>query len=213
MESMVVIDSTQDIWYTNYKSRTSWIAFNTSSQMASTSAICCLSSSAYPGTLSRLLRMALPSLTLVNSSCFFCLMASGIWARVDLWRSMAAFMFSSSLSSSARLTSSWDNSGSILREEFFKWSISCVSSLASCLLKFPLANKVSWSDRFLWACFTFRVWSSKIDKGDKSWGWITLNGQEDSIHWISVLDQIGYILLKHWQYVSVDFWSLLTKLP
>ena len=152
IESMIVIDSTQDIcWYTNYKSRTSWIAFNTSCWIASTSTICCLSSSTDPGMFSRLLWMALPSLTLASCSYFFCLMASGIWARVDLWQSMAAFMFSSSLSSSARLTSSWDNSGLMPREEFFKRSISCVSSLASCLLEFPLANKVSRSDRFLWA--------------------------------------------------------------
>ena len=130
MKSMVVIGSTQDkCWYTNYKSRTSWIAFNISSRIASTSVICCLSSLADLGMFSRLLWMALPSLTLASSSYFFCWMASGIWARVDLWRSMAAFTFSSSLSSSACLTSSWDNSRSILREEFFKWSINCVSSL------------------------------------------------------------------------------------
>ena len=141
-KSMVTIDSTQDIWYTNYKSKTSWIAFNTSSRIASTSAICCLSSSADPGMLSRILRMALPSLTLASSSYFFYWMVSGIWARMDLWRSMAAFMFSSSFSSSTCLASSWDNSGLILREEFFKWSINCVNSLASCLLEFPLANKV-----------------------------------------------------------------------
>ena len=147
---MVIVDCTQDTcWYTNYKSRTSWIAFNTSSQIASTSVIRCLSSSADPGMSSRLLWMALPFLTLANSSYFFCLMALGIWARLDLWRSMAAFMFSSSFSSSTRLISSWDNSRSILREEFFKSSISCVGSLASCLLEFLLANKASWSDRFL----------------------------------------------------------------
>ena len=147
---MVTIDSTQDIcWHRNYKSRTSWIAFNTSSRIASTSAICCLSSLADPRMLSRLLWMALPSLTLASSSYFCCWMASGIWARVDLWWSMAAFTFSSSFSSSARQASSWDNSGSILREEFFKWSINYVSSLASCLLEFPLANKVSRLDRFL----------------------------------------------------------------
>ena len=117
---------------------------------------------------SRLLRMALPSLTLASSSYFFCLMASGIWARLDLWWSMAAFMFSSSFSSSACLISSWDNSGSILREEFFKSSISYVSSLASCLLEFLLANKASWMNKFLWAFFTFWAWSSIMDKGDKT---------------------------------------------
>jgi len=167
-ESMIVIDSTWDIcWYTNYKSRTSWITFNTSSQIAWTSTIYCLSSSADPRIFSRLLRMALPSLTLGSSSYFFCLMASGIWARVDLWWSMAAFMFSSSFSSSARLISSWDNSRSVLREEFFKSSINYVSSLASCMLEFPLASKASWLDKFLWVFFTFRPWSSKIHKDDK----------------------------------------------
>ena len=118
--------------------------------------------------LSRLLRMALPSLTLASSSCFFYLMASGIWARVDLRWSMAAFTSSSSLSIAARLISSWDNSRSDLREEFFRSSINCVSSLASYLLKFLLASKVSRSDRFLWAFFTFKAWTSKMDKDDKT---------------------------------------------
>ena len=166
---MVIIDSTQDTcWYTDYKSRTSWIAFNASSRIASTSAICCLSSSVDPGMSSRLLRMALSSLTLASSSYFFCLMASGIWARLDLWRSMAAFTFSSSFSSSARLISNWNNSRSILREESSKSSISYVSSLASCLLEFLLANKASQSNKFLLAFFTFKAWSSIMDKGDKT---------------------------------------------
>ena len=135
----------------DYKARTSWITFSTSSRTTSASAIRCLSSSAHPGMSSRLLWITLPSLTLASSSCFFYFMASGIWARVDLRWSMAAFIFSSSLSSSARLISSWDNSGSVLREEFFRSSINYVSPLASCLLKFLLDNKVSWSDIFLWA--------------------------------------------------------------
>ena len=71
-------------------------------------------------------------------------------------------------SSSACLISSWVSSGSILKEEFFKSSISYVSSLASCMLEFLLANKASWSDKFLWAFFTFRTWSSIMDKGDKT---------------------------------------------
>ena len=118
--------------------------------------------------LSRLLRMALPSLTLASSSYFFCWMASGIWAKVDLWWSMAAFTFSSSFSRSARLASSWDNSRSILREEFFKWSINHVSSLASYLLEFPSANKVLRLNRFLWAYFNLKTSSSKMDRGDKT---------------------------------------------
>jgi len=106
-ENMVIIDSTKvTYWYTYYKSRASWIVFNTSSQIALTSVICCLSSSADLGISLRLLQMTLPSLTLVSSSYLFCLMASGIWAKVDLWRSMAAFTFSSSFSSSACLISS-----------------------------------------------------------------------------------------------------------
>jgi len=129
--------------------------------------ICCLSSLADLGMSLRLQRMALPSLTLASSSYFFCLMASGIWARLDLWRSMVAFTFYSSFSSFARLISSWVSSGSILRHEFFKSSISYVSSLASCMLEFLLANKASQLDRFLWAFFTFRTWSSIMDKGDK----------------------------------------------
>ena len=36
----------------------------------------------------------------------------------------------------------------------------------------------------------------------ENWGWITLDGQEDSMHWISILDQISYVLLKHWQNIS-----------
>ena len=47
---MVVIGSTQDIyykcWYADYKFRTSCITFNAFSRIASTSAICCLCSSA-----------------------------------------------------------------------------------------------------------------------------------------------------------------------
>ena len=147
---MVIVDSTKDTcWYTDYKSRTSWIAFSTSSRIASASTIYCLSSSADPGIFSRLLQMALPSLTLVSSCYFFYLMALGIWARLDLWRSMAAFTFSSSFSSSARLVSSWFSSGSILRGESFKLSISCASSLVSYLLEFFLGNKASRLDRFL----------------------------------------------------------------
>ena len=120
------------------------------------------------GMSSRPLRMTLPSLTLASSSCLFCLMASGIWARADLRWSIAAFMFSSSLSSSARLISSWDNSGSVLREEFFKSSINYASSLASCLLEFPLASRASRLDKFLWVFFTFKACSSKMDKDDKT---------------------------------------------
>ena len=143
IENMVIIGSTPNIcWYADYKFRTSWIALNAFSRIALTSVICCLSSSADLGIFSRLLQMALPSLTLVSSLCFFYLMALGIWARLDLWRSMTAFTFSSSFSSSTRLISSWDNSGSILREEFFKSSISYISSLASYLSEF-LANKAS----------------------------------------------------------------------
>ena len=48
------------------------------------------------------------------------------------------------------------------------WSINCDSSLASCLFEFPLAKRVSWSKRLLWACFTFRTWSSKMEKRDKT---------------------------------------------
>ena len=118
--------------------------------------------------LSRLLWMVLPSLTLASRSCFFCWMALGIWARMDLWRSMAAFTSPSSFSSSARLPSSQDNYGSTLKEEFFKWSIDCDSSLASCLFEFPLAKRVSRSNKFFWAYFTFRTWSSKMEKGDKT---------------------------------------------
>ena len=94
-------------------------------------------------------------------------MALGIWARLDSWRSITAFTFSNSFSSSRRLAFSWFSSGSILREEFFKLSISYASSLASRLLEFFLANKASWLDRFLWAFFTFGAWSSIMDKGDK----------------------------------------------
>ena len=118
--------------------------------------------------LSRLLWMALPSLTLASGSRFFCWMALGIWARMDLWRSMVAFTSPNSFSSSTHLASSRDNSGSTLREEFFKRSIDYDSSLASCLFEFPLANRVSWSNRFLWAYFTFRTWYSKMKKGDKT---------------------------------------------
>ena len=81
---MITIHSTLNIWYTNYKSRTFWIAFNTSSRIALTSTICCLSSSADLGISSRLLWMTLPSLTLASSSYFFCLMTSGIWVWLDL---------------------------------------------------------------------------------------------------------------------------------
>ena len=81
---------------------------------------------------------------------------------------MTAFTFSSSFSSSARLISNWDNSGSVLREEFFKSSINYASSLASCLLEFPLASRASRLDKFLWVFFTFKAWSSKIDKDDKT---------------------------------------------
>ena len=83
-KNMVIIGSTQDTcWYADYKFRTSWIAFNAFSRIASTSAICCLSSSADPGISSRLLQMALPSLTLVSSSCFFCL--GPVWLGFWLW--------------------------------------------------------------------------------------------------------------------------------
>ena len=86
-ENMVIIGSTQNTcWYVDYKIRTSWIAFNAFSRVASTSVICCLSSSTDPGIFSRLLQMAVPSLTLVSSSCFVFLMALGIWARLDLWQ-------------------------------------------------------------------------------------------------------------------------------
>ena len=85
---MVVIGSTQDIyykcWYADYKFITSWITFNAFSRIASTSVICCLSSSADLGISSRLLQMTLPSLALVSSSYFFYLMALGIWAILDL---------------------------------------------------------------------------------------------------------------------------------
>ena len=87
---------------------------------------------------------------------------------MDLRWLMAAFTFSSFFSSSARLISSWDNSGSVLREEFFKSSINCVSSLASYLLEFSLASKASQLDKFLWVFFTFRAWTSKMDKNDKT---------------------------------------------
>ena len=139
-----MIDSTQDMHqHTDYKFRTSWMTFNTSNRIALAFAIFCSYSLAVPGVFSWLLWMALLSFTLANSSCFFCLMASGIWARVDLRRSMVAFTFSSSFSSLARLISSWESSGSVLREEFFKSSINYVSSLASCLLEFPLASRAS----------------------------------------------------------------------
>ena len=36
------------------------------------------------------------------------------------------------------------------------------------LFECPLANGVSWSNKLLWACFTFRTWSSKTEKGDKT---------------------------------------------
>ena len=166
---MVIIDPTWDTcWHTNYMFRTSWMTFNTSSQIASASAIFCSYSSAVPGAPSRLLWMALPSFTLANSAYFFCSMASGIWARVDLRWSMAAFTFSSSFSSSACLISNRDNSGSVLREEFFKSSINYASSLASCLLEFPLASRASRLDKFRWVFFTFKAWSTKIDKDDKT---------------------------------------------
>ena len=144
------------------------MTFSTSSRIASASAIFCSYSSTVPGVLSRLLWMALPSFTLANSAYFFCLMALGIWARVDLQWSMAAFTFSSSFSSSARLISNWDNSGSVLREEFFKSSINCANSLASCLLEFPLARRALRLDKFLRVFFTSKAWSSKIDKDDKT---------------------------------------------
>ena len=140
---MVITDSIQDTCqHTDYKSRTFWMVFSTSSRQVSASAICCLSSLVVPGIFSMLLWMALPSLTLASNSYFFCLMASGIWARVDLWWPMAAFMFSSSFSSSTCLISRWDNSGSGLRDEFFKLSFSCVSSLASTYWNSP------WPARF-----------------------------------------------------------------
>jgi len=85
-----MIDSTQDTrWHADFKSGTSWIALNTSGRIASASTICCLPSSTDLRILLRLLRMALPSLTLANDSHFFCWTALGIWARMDLWRSMA----------------------------------------------------------------------------------------------------------------------------
>ena len=167
--------------------------------------------------LLRLLWMALPSLTLASSSRFFCWMASGIWARMDLLQSMAAFTSLSSFSSSARLASSRDNSRSTLREEFFKWSIDYDSSLASCLLQFPLANKVSRSNRFLWACFTFKTWPSKIEKEDK-----TLERAGDGYPWwprrLYALDQYlrpnqlysSQTLAEH---LLADFWSLLARFP
>ena len=80
--------------------------FNSSSRTTSTSAIFCSYSSAVLGVFSRLLRMALLLFTLASNSYFFCLTASGIWARVNLRWSIAAFTFSSSFSSSARLISS-----------------------------------------------------------------------------------------------------------
>ena len=85
-----MIDSTQNTrWHAYLKSRTSWVALNISGRIASAPVIYCLSSSADLGMLSRLLRVALPSLTLANGSCLFCWMASGIWARMGLWWSMA----------------------------------------------------------------------------------------------------------------------------
>ena len=131
--------------------------FKIASRMASASIILCSYSSAVPEAFSRLLRMVLLSFILANSSYFFCLMASGILARVDLRRSMAAFTLFSSLSSSARLTSSWDNSGSVPREEFFKASIDYVSSLTSCLLESLQASKASRLDKFLWIVFAFKA--------------------------------------------------------
>ena len=129
------------------------MTFKIASRMALASATLCSYSSAVPEAFSRLPRMVLLSFTLAISSYFFYLMASGIWARVDLRRSMAAFTLFSSLSSSARLTSSWDNSGSVPREEFFKASIDCVSSLTSCLLGSLRASKASRLDKFLWIVF------------------------------------------------------------
>ena len=84
-ENIVITDSIQDTCqHTDYKSRTSWMVFSTSSREASASAIFCSYSSAVLGALSRMLWMALTSFTLANSAYFFCLMALGIWARVDL---------------------------------------------------------------------------------------------------------------------------------
>ena len=68
-------------WNVNYKLRASWIARSAFSRIATTSTICCLSSSTDPGMLSRLLRMALPSSTLVSISYFFCFIALGIWVK------------------------------------------------------------------------------------------------------------------------------------
>ena len=66
-KNMVITGSTQNTcWYADYKFRASWIAFNASSRIASTSVIFCLSSSADPGIFSRLLQMALPSLTVLQ---------------------------------------------------------------------------------------------------------------------------------------------------
>ena len=129
------------------------MTFKIASRMASASAILCSYSLAVPEAFSRLPRMVLLSFTLANSSCFFYLMTSGIWTRMDLRRSMAAFTLFSSLSSSARLTSSWDNSVSVWREEFFKASIDCVSSLTFCLLESLLASEASRLDKFLWIVF------------------------------------------------------------
>ena len=36
---------------------------------------------------------------------------------------------------------------------------------------------------------------------NKIWGQIILDSQEDSSHWVYILDQINYISLEHWQYV------------
>ena len=144
------------------------MTFSTSSWIASASAIFCSYSSAVPGVFSRLLQMVLSSFTLANSSYFFCLMAWGIWARVDLRWSMAVFTFSSSFSSSARLISSWDNSRSVPRGEFLKALIDCVSSLTSCLLESLRASKASRLDKFLWIVFAFKAWSSKMGKYDKT---------------------------------------------
>ena len=87
-ENMVIISSTQNIyykcWYVDYKFRTSWITFNAFSRIASTFVICCLSYSADPGMFLRLLRMALPSLTLVSISCFLLFNGIGYLSQIGL---------------------------------------------------------------------------------------------------------------------------------
>ena len=129
------------------------MTFKIASQIALASTTLCSYSLAVPEAFSRLPRMVLLSFTLANSSCFFYLMTSGIWTRMDLRRSMAAFTLFSSLSSSVCLTSSRDNSRSVPREEFFKASIDYVSSLTSCLLGSLRASKASRLDKFLWIVF------------------------------------------------------------